>query len=72
MMNAFRPFGKDTEYNSETDERKREEILLLTDVVFLYEKWISGKGPRTKMLLMYGAGVRRIYRRSNQPNKNIK
>ena len=38
MMNAFRPFGKDTEYNSETDERKREEILLLTDVVFLYEK----------------------------------
>ena len=38
MMNAFGPFGKNTEYNSETDERKREEILLLTYVVSLYEK----------------------------------
>ena len=38
MMNAFGPFGKNTEYNSETDERKRENILFLTDVVSLYEK----------------------------------
>ena len=38
MMNAFGPFGKNTENNSETDERKREEILLSTDVVSLYEK----------------------------------
>ena len=30
MTNAFGPFGKNTEYNSETDERKREEILLPT------------------------------------------
>ena len=53
MMNAFGPFGKNTEYNSETDERKREKILLPTDVVALYETWISGKGPRMKMLLVY-------------------
>ena len=26
-MNAFGPFGKNTEYNSKTDERKREKIL---------------------------------------------
>ena len=52
-MNAFGSFGKNTEYNSETDERKREKILLLTDMVALYEKWISGKGPRTKILLVY-------------------
>ena len=26
MMNAFGPFGNNTEYNSETDERKREKI----------------------------------------------
>ena len=38
MMNAFGPFGKNTEYNSKTDERKREKILLPTDVVALYEK----------------------------------
>ena len=38
MMNAFGPFGKNTEYNSDTDERKREKILLPTDVVALYEK----------------------------------
>ena len=37
-MNAFGPFGKNIEYNSETDERKREEILLPTDVVSLHEK----------------------------------
>ena len=38
MTNAFGPFGKNIEYNSETDERKRGEILLPTDVVSLYEK----------------------------------
>ena len=38
MTNAFGQFGKNTEYNSETDERKRKEILLPTDVVSLYEK----------------------------------
>ena len=40
MMNAFGPFGKNTEYNStsETDERKCEKILLPTDVAALYEK----------------------------------
>ena len=38
MTNAFGPFGKNTEYNGETDERKREEILLPADVVSLYEK----------------------------------
>ena len=38
MLNAFGPFGNNTEYNSETDERKREKILLPTDVVALYEK----------------------------------
>ena len=38
MMKAFGPFGKNTEYNSETDERKREEFLLPTDAVSLYEK----------------------------------
>ena len=37
-MNAFGPFGKNTEYNSKTDERKREKILSPTDVVALYEK----------------------------------
>ena len=38
MMNTFGPFGKNIEYNSETDERKREKILLPTDMVPLYEK----------------------------------
>ena len=38
MMNAFGPFGKNTEYNNETDEKKREKILFVTDVVALYEK----------------------------------
>ena len=38
MTDTFGPFGKNTEYNSETDERKREDILLPTDVVSLYEK----------------------------------
>ena len=31
MMNAFGPFGKNTEYNRKTDERKREKILLPTE-----------------------------------------
>ena len=53
MVKAFGRFVKNTEYNSETDERNRQKILLPTDVVALYEKRISGKGPRTKMLLVY-------------------
>ena len=36
MMNAFGPFGKNTEYNNETDEKRREKRV--TDVVALYEK----------------------------------